>query len=71
MAAGDLGDGWAWRLATFAAHERDVAGLAEPTVANHHTYLRAFAVWWQATRLGAAPEHAAGGAADPGGVSPR
>ena len=60
----ELTDAWAQLLDAFAAHERAVAGLAEATVANHRSYLRAFATWWESSRAGQAPH-----VADPGALS--
>ena len=60
----ELPDGWTQLLDAFAAHERAVAGLAEPTVANHRSYLRAFATWWESSHAGQRPH-----VADPGALS--
>ena len=41
---------WSALLDAFAAYQHAICGLAPATVATHHTYLRAFAGWWQQAR---------------------
>ncbi len=55
MSPGEPTAAWTALLDEFAAYTRGVSGFAEPTVANHRTYLRAFAAWWQANHAGKPP----------------